>query len=63
MRSMKFIRSFGTEEIGQSLTEYTLLIGFIVFATVFVALGYNKSIAGVTNTVNSNLVAAASFSK
>jgi Flp pilus assembly pilin Flp len=60
MKSMKFIRTFGTEEIGQSLTEYTLLIAF---ATVFVAVGYSKSLAGITNTVNSNLVAAANFAK
>ena len=60
MKSMKFIRTFGTEEIGQSLTEYTLLIAF---ATVFVVVGYSKSLAGITNTVNSNLVAAANFAK
>lgn len=59
MTSMKFIRRFGAEESGQSLTEYALLISFIVFATVAVAAGYSKSIAGVTNAVNQNLVAAA----
>ena len=63
MRSMKFIRSFATEEIGQSLSEYALLISFILLATVGVALGYNKSVAGVTSTVNANLVAAANFVK
>jgi len=55
---MKLIRRFGTEESGQALTEYALLIAFILLATVAVAAGYNRSIAGVTNAVSSNLVAA-----
>jgi Flp pilus assembly pilin Flp len=59
MRSMKFIRGFVAEETGQALTEYALLIGFILVATVGVAAGYRQSVAGVTNAVSSNLVAAA----
>lgn len=60
---MKFIRTFAAEEIGQSLSEYALLISFILLATVGVALGYNQSVSGVTSTVNSNLAAAANFIK
>jgi Flp pilus assembly pilin Flp len=60
---MKLIRKFGREESGQSLTEYALLIAFILMATVAVAAGYNKSVAGVNGAVNSNLAAAASVSR
>jgi Flp pilus assembly pilin Flp len=60
MRSMKFIRGFVAEETGQALTEYALLIGFILIATVGAAAGYHQSTAGITNAVNANLVAAAS---
>lgn len=63
MRSMKLIRRFGAEESGQSLTEYALLISFILLATVAVAAGYNKSIGGITSSVNSNIVAASNFDK
>lgn len=55
---MKLIRRFGTEESGQALTEYALLICFILLATIAGAAGYNRSIAGVTSAVSSNLVAA-----
>jgi Flp pilus assembly pilin Flp len=59
MGSMKFIRWFAAEESGQTITEYVLLISFILFAVLGVAAGYGKKFAGVTNTVNSNLVDAA----
>jgi Flp pilus assembly pilin Flp len=56
---MKFIHRLGAEESGQALTEYALLMGFLLFASVAFAAGYTNSIAGVTNSVNSNLMAAA----
>lgn len=59
MSNMKFIRGFAAEKTGQTLTEYTLLIGFILFAVLGVAAGYGKRIANVTNSLNSNLAVAA----
>ena len=58
---MKCIRGFAAGESGQTLTEYVLLIGFILLAVIGVAAGYGKSIAGVTNSVNSNLAVGATF--
>lgn len=56
---MKFIRRFAAEESGQTLTEYTLLLGFILFAVLGVLAGYGKKFACVTNSVSFNLVVAA----
>jgi Flp pilus assembly pilin Flp len=46
------------EEQGQDLTEYSLLITFILFAIVGIFYGYTSNIAGITSTTNSNLAAA-----
>ena len=46
---------FLQDENGQDLIEYTLLLSFVLFAVVGLAVGYNASIAGVTSTTNSNL--------
>jgi Flp pilus assembly pilin Flp len=56
---MKIIRGFVAEEAGQSLIEYTLLIAFVLIATVGVAVSYTQSTAGVAKAVNSDLAAAA----
>ncbi len=60
---MKLNRGFAAEKSGQTVIEYALLIGLILFAALGVAAGYGKRVAGVANSVNSNLaVAAASAS-
>jgi len=50
-----FCMRFLQDENGQDLIEYTLLLSFVLFAVVGLAVGYNASIAGVTSTTNSNL--------
>jgi len=49
---------FLRDEQGQDLVEYTLVLSFVLFAVVGLALGYHDSIAGVTSTTNSNLAQA-----
>ena len=55
---VKLILPFLVSEAGQDLTEYTLLMLFVMLASVGIFLGMGNSIAGVTNTVNSQLVVA-----
>ena len=55
---MSFIQRFRSDEEGQGLVEYTLLIAFIIFTIVGLSAGYRKSISGVTGVTNSNLAAA-----
>jgi Flp pilus assembly pilin Flp len=55
---MKALRDFVSEERGQDIIEYTLLLAFILFAIIGLASGYYASIAGVTATTNENLAAA-----
>ena len=52
------LRGLIREEQGQDLTEYSLLITFILFAIVGIFYGYTGNIAGITSTTNSNLAAA-----
>ena len=51
------LMSFLSEERGQDLTEYTLLILFVVLAIIGLAQGYSGSIAGVASITNTNLAA------
>ena len=51
---MKFIRGRASDESGQ---KYGLLISLVLLATLTVAAGYHNSIAGISNTVGSNLAA------
>jgi Flp pilus assembly pilin Flp len=50
-----FCKEFLRDDSGQDLVEYTLLLSFVLFAVVGLAVGYNASIAGVTSTTNQNL--------
>ncbi|HUA61337.1 MAG TPA: Flp family type IVb pilin [Verrucomicrobiae bacterium] len=50
-----FFIEFLRDDQGQDLVEYTLLLSFVLFAVVGLAVGYNASIAGVTSTTNQNL--------
>lgn len=53
-RFTDFIR----DEQGQDLIEFTILLTFVMFAVVGLAMGYHGSIAGIVNTTDSNLAAA-----
>ncbi len=55
---MQLLRTLWREENGQDLTEYTLLVAFIVFVTAgFVGIG-TESIKGIVNTSNTQIAAA-----
>ena|SRR5215469_8999932 len=54
---MKFIRERVSDESGQSIVEYGLLISLVMLATLAVAAGCHNSIAGIANTAGSNLTA------
>ena len=49
------LKLFLLEESGQDLTEYTLLIVFVLLAIIGLATGYTNSIAGVAAATNSTL--------
>jgi Flp pilus assembly pilin Flp len=53
--------TIATEEIGQTLSEYALILAFILFAVVGIAAGYKQSVYGVTAQTNSNLSNASEF--
>jgi Flp pilus assembly pilin Flp len=50
---------FLLDERGQDLTEYTLLIVFVLLAILGLASGYHNNIAGIFSITNSNLAAGA----
>lgn len=53
-----FIAQFLTDESGQDLIEYTLLMAFVALASAALFLGAGGSIAGIWTTTNSQLAAA-----
>ena len=55
---MTYLRNFWTDEQGQDLIEYSLLMAFVALASAALFLGAGKSIAGIWSTTNSQLVAA-----
>jgi Flp pilus assembly pilin Flp len=57
------LRNIVAEESGQTLTEYALLLSFIVLATVLLAAGYHGSMAGVTNKIDGELACASNVSR
>jgi Flp pilus assembly pilin Flp len=55
---MQLLQTLWREQDGQDLTEYTLLVAFLVFVTAgFVGIG-TESIKGIVNTSNSQIAAA-----
>ena len=58
---MKYLRELVSDENGQCLVESALLISFTMLATVAVAAGCRNSIAGIANTVSSNLATGERF--
>jgi Flp pilus assembly pilin Flp len=45
-------------EAGQDLTEYTLLMLFVMLASVGIFMGMGGNIAGIVTQVNSELITA-----
>jgi Flp pilus assembly pilin Flp len=43
------------DEQGQDLVEYTLILSFILFTVIGLAIGFKSSIAGILSTTNYNL--------
>ncbi len=55
---MRLIRTFWTDDQGQDLIEYTLLMAFVALASAALFIGAGGSISGIWSTSNSQLVAA-----
>ena len=55
---MTYLRNFWTDEQGQDLIEYSLLMAFVALASAALFLGAGKSITGIWTTTNSQLTAA-----
>jgi len=60
MRSfdLRFLR----DEQGQDLIEYTLILSFLCFTILGLAIGFKTSIAGIVSTTNTDLSLANSVS-
>jgi len=54
----KFARLFLSDESGQDLIEYTLLLAFVALASAALFIGAGNSVKGIWSTTNSQLVAA-----
>jgi Flp pilus assembly pilin Flp len=52
------MRRFLQNEQGQDLVEFSLLLAFVMFTAIGLALGFQHSIAGVAGVTKSNLAAA-----
>jgi len=52
------VGNFVREELGQDLTEYTLLMAFIMLIILGLAMGMSDSIVGITTQSNSQLAKA-----
>jgi Flp pilus assembly pilin Flp len=55
---MTQIRAFLTDETGQDLIEYTLLMAFVAMASAALFIGAGKSVKGIWSTTSSQLSAA-----
>ena len=55
---MTLLRNLWTDETGQDLIEYTLLMAFVALASASLFIGAGGSIKGIWGATNSQLVAA-----
>ena len=55
---MHLLKSLWSDDQGQDLIEYTLLMAFVALASAALFLGAGGSISGIWSTSNSQLVAA-----
>jgi Flp pilus assembly pilin Flp len=56
----KLLTAFLAEEVGQDITEYTLLLSFVVLVSAAIFLGSSGSFTGIWGSANSMLVNASS---
>jgi Flp pilus assembly pilin Flp len=55
---MTALRNLWSDEQGQDLIEYTLLLSFVALASAGLFIGGGKSVKGIWSTTNSQLAAA-----
>ncbi|MGA2770061.1 MAG: Flp family type IVb pilin [Bryobacteraceae bacterium] len=55
---MTYLRNFWTDEQGQDLIEYSLLMAFVALASAALFIGAGSSIKGIWTTTNSQLTQA-----
>ena len=55
---MQFLKTFCSDEDGQDLIEYTLLMAFVALASAALFIGAGKSVQGIWSATNSELSAA-----
>jgi len=55
---MNLVNRLLSEDNGQDLIEYTLLMAFVALASAALFAGVGRSIKGIWSTTNSQLVAA-----
>ena len=55
---LSFIKAFWSDESGQDLIEYTLLMAFVALASAALFIGAGGSIKGIWSVTNSQLAAA-----
>jgi Flp pilus assembly pilin Flp len=55
---MTFLRNLWTDEQGQDLIEYTLLMAFVALASAALFLGAGNSVKGIWSASNSQLTLA-----
>jgi len=55
---IQFLEDFLSEDDGQDLIEYSLLMAFVALASASLFLRAGKSITGIWSTTNSQLVVA-----
>jgi Flp pilus assembly pilin Flp len=58
--TIKCVRAFIDDEVGQDLIEYTLLLAFMVMASAAMFIGGGASINVIWTITNNNLSQAAS---
>jgi len=55
---MRLVKRFWTDDQGQDLIEYTLLMAFVALASAALFIGAGGSISGIWSVSNSQLGAA-----
>ena len=55
---MTQLKNFFSDEQGQDLIEYTLLLAFVALASAALFIGAGNSVQGIWSITNSQLVAA-----
>jgi Flp pilus assembly pilin Flp len=63
MNKLETIRNFWSDDQGQDLIEYTLLMAFVALASAALFIGAGGSISGIWTTTNTQLAAANTAAK